>query len=808
MPTKPVLLLTAAAALILAAVPMVVNAEGGPPPPQPTPIRIDPPLIRGVNTHAAGEEVEQTDLAPSEFSAGSTFSTALLEAPAYLPHLTLPPAGRNVPSHSTPAADVGCGPRALAGVLEALEGQEAPTGDQLLADLRGRGLLYEWGTGVEELAYLARLYGFSGSLPFHGSDLDQIKVLLEQGIPVIAALGDGGDDGPGHFVTVAGFSEDDEWIWVDDPSLGLRPLRREAFKSAWAAQGNAGLQVSRERTASGPDPLLPWIGLLGMVSALTVLAGNQTFSRSSRRTLERLRGLLGSRSRKGIGGRLAEPDKVILGWKSAAKEIPVYEWRKVQTGTREVKVEEPVYSRLKVQVGTKTRVKKVPVYVRKKIQVGTREVHKLVKVQGRKRRVVTRWKKVVRRVPVYKRFGWTRIRVGTRREVSWKKVRQVKWVPCTHLKRITEQVPVYEEIQVQQGWKEMTEEVPIYEWHRVQSGTRTVTRSKPVYEDKKFRVGTRTVTEKVPVYAGDQEPDGREKAPSLPKTTVEYLKSLDKAREDPEPNTTVEYLKELDEHFDGIITHPKTPNLASDYLKSIGKSPSTASKVPNKSTWQKFRDFLVEHVIIPYQKYSKRPEGVFEDIPKKLIPPFLTLSADEKWDLLFWRKDEVVFRSISPPNILGLFYVSQKLKGGEKAVVNFNPGGFIDFSITSGNGSVNLLNNLSYLFGPNEYGIKIKDSNQSTGDPYDYENYKHTLSLSINGITYSYKHEGVVIINKDEKKNIEAKLVKTIEYKKTQIKTEGILFLTLAIALAIEFGLLLAASEFGLWAGQTILNGH
>jgi hypothetical protein len=287
---------------------------------------------------------------------------------------------------------------------------------------------------------------------------------------------------------------------------------------------------------------------------------------------------------------------------------------------------------------------------------------------------------------------------------------------------------------------------------------------------------------------------------------VEYLKSLDKAKKEPEPNTTVEYLKEQDEHYDGTITQPKMPRLAADYLKSIGRSPAAISKIPDKSTWQKFRDYLVEHVVRPYQKYSKRPESVFEDIPKKLIPPFLTLSASEKWDLIFWRKDEAVIRSFCPPNILGLFYVRQKLKGGEKAVVVLNPDGFIDFNITSGNGSVDLFSNLSYLFGPQEFGIKIKDSNQLSDDIYDYENYKHTLSLSINGITYSYKHEGIVIINKDENKNTESRLVKTIEYKKTRIKTEGILILTLAVALAIEFGLLVAASEVGLWAGQTILN--
>ena len=808
MSTKSILWLTAAAALILAVVPTGASAEGGPPP-RPTQIRFEPPVITGVNLHADGPEGYEGEFTLSGPAAAGGSFPVLPEAPGYLPPLSTTLSTPAAASGTAAAADVGCGPRALAGVLQSLEGEGAPTGGQLLAELRARGLLYAWGTGVEELAYLARRHGFRGSVPFHEASLPELEEWVRQGVPVIVALGENGKGSPGHFVTMTSVSADGAWFWVDDPTLGRRLISREALAGSWAAQGSAGLRISRENVTSGRDPLLPWIGLLGAVSALTVLAGSSSFSRQNRQILEKLRALLSSRTRKGIGGSLeqaavpgswsspigADP-RILLGWREIKKEVPVYAWRKVRTGSRQVTVEEPVYTRLKVRVGTETRVRKEPVYITKKIQVGTRPVRKMIRVQGKKRRVVTSWKKVIRRVPVYKRFGWTRIRVGTRQEVTWKKVRKVKWVPCTYLKMVTRQEPVYEEIQVQQGWKEVSEEVPVYERHRVQSGTRQVVRSVPVYEDKRFRVGTRTVTEQVPVYAGDPE----ETSPQ-PQTTVEYLKSLDTAREGPAPLTTVEYLKEKDEHYDGTFTNPPVPAIAADYFK-IKEIPKSLEAATNKESWweKAFHD-INQKYIKPIKHYLLYPDEIVKDITYHIIPPFLSLSAGMEWKFSLSNKGEIVLNTRDLPKLLSFFYVREVIQVKEKHIVTANPKGFLNINITSGSGSVEFSKNIKYLFGPFEYGFAEKIPEPQINEKYDQIVNKYTIQFHWRGLTIKTKREGVKIDQEKTTDYLEVKRVETLKYEKHRIKTEGILAIIALSLLAYEIGLMGAGA-----AGLTMLE--
>ena len=66
--------------------------------------------------------------------------------------------------------------------------------------------MYDWGTGVEELAYAARYFGFQGSYAFHNWNLEQLEGELKLGNPLILGLGRAGQQGPGRFVTLTGIS--------------------------------------------------------------------------------------------------------------------------------------------------------------------------------------------------------------------------------------------------------------------------------------------------------------------------------------------------------------------------------------------------------------------------------------------------------------------------------------------------------------------------------------------------------------------------------------------------------------------------
>ncbi len=165
---------------------------------------------------------------------------------------------------------VDCGIQALGMALDGLDGA-APTSAALAGFLERAGMLYEYGTGVEELALAAQAHGYTGSLPVHDATLDDLRAQLELGQPVVVALGTSGEGQPGHFVTVTGISADGQWIAYNDPALGPQTVPVGEFEELWARQGNSGVFVARQAPVAPdgePVDALPWVALMAGVMAL------------------------------------------------------------------------------------------------------------------------------------------------------------------------------------------------------------------------------------------------------------------------------------------------------------------------------------------------------------------------------------------------------------------------------------------------------------------------------------------------------------------------------------------------------------
>ncbi len=282
----------------LLAVPVVVCAADDQPPTPPPPDfggneggRITAPDITGVNPDPEPEEGEL-----SEIDASGSVQQQLVAVPVSSeapPLMDIAPQtgaaspvlaySLGVPMRYQESVDVSCGVQALGMAMDYLalgEGQEtAPKSEQLLTAISDEGLLYEWGTGVEELAYLARGQGYAGSYSFHDWTLAQMQEQLQQGRPVVVSLGINGEGQPGHFVTVTGISEDGQWVSYNDPAEGKMTVPVSEFLVEWSWQGYAGVVTQREALAAEADPMLPVMGMFSALSALTVIASQQPWRR-------------------------------------------------------------------------------------------------------------------------------------------------------------------------------------------------------------------------------------------------------------------------------------------------------------------------------------------------------------------------------------------------------------------------------------------------------------------------------------------------------------------------------------------------
>lgn len=411
--------------------------------------------------------------------------------------------------------DVNCGPASLAQAMQILDPEGinlSPTTRHLSEYLSTRGLMYDWGTGVEELAYAAREFGYGGSIPFQNWNIEQLTDYLRQGRPVVVSLGLNGADNPGHFVTLTGISKDGNWLNYQDPVAGELILSKKEFLSLWQMQGSAGMIPQKGSSAMLADPMLPWMGLFGAISALA-LTLNQSAGWRESRAFSLLRKQMSNPRRKGIGGGPLPPKEpevirvpryetktVYRGINTVEMEVPFYETRKVKVGFRGIKNKVPQYETRRVQVGVESVTKRAPIYGTKKIQTGTRFVKKEIPVTRYKTKKVMVWKKYTKRVPVYRNIGSKRFIIDYKNETRWKRVPVTKQVPYKTTKTISIQVPVYKAVRVVSGYKTVNEMVPKFEEKQVLVGHKIINETVPVFEDRQVQVGTKTVTRQMPEY--------------------------------------------------------------------------------------------------------------------------------------------------------------------------------------------------------------------------------------------------------------------------------------------------------------------
>jgi hypothetical protein len=489
---------------------------------QPT-SRVAAPEIIGINPVVAVSEGNQGESHPSDILIpNQTYFPFKIDLPGYVDPAPLPDPAQvqqgiflDVPQRNQTVGELSCGPAALGMALDYLSREQntnIPSTEQLRTFLYNRELMYEWGTGVEELAFGARHYGFLGSYTFHDWTLERVAAELNEGHPVVLALGINGPDQPGHFVTLTGLAADGSWVRVNDPLIGEVLYSSEEFQELWATQGNSGLVPLQKVLAPEVDPLLPWMGVFSALSMLGLMF-TQAGAITKPRFLSDIRKWLTNPRWKGIGGGPLPPEvpdilripryeeKIIyMGLKTIQQEVPVYETRQVKVGIRGVKKEIPEYEYKKVQVGYSTITKNIPIYKTEKVKVGTKLVKKEIPVTKYRTQKVLEWKKIIRKIPDYHYIGSKRFLVGYKTETRWKRVLVNKRVPYQIKKTITHQVPVYKEKRVISGYRTVTEKVPKYEQQKILVGYKTILESEQVFEEQRVQVGTKTVTRQVPDY--------------------------------------------------------------------------------------------------------------------------------------------------------------------------------------------------------------------------------------------------------------------------------------------------------------------
>jgi len=777
--------------LAAAAGPKVVSAGVDPlasPTPRPTE-RITAPVISGVNPDALLSEGNLGDTHPSgSFIPVGISLPILVDPPLYVDLKSQPATQANlILDQPRNINDVNCGPASLAQALQILdpEGITPPLTTRQLSDyLVTRGLMYDWGTGVEELAYTAREFGYDGSISFQNWNLEQLTDYLYQGRPVVVSLGMNGADNPGHFVTLTGISEDGKWITCQDPVAGELILSEMEFLSLWQMQGSAGMIPQKGSSAMLADPMLPWMGLFGAISALA-LTLNQSGGWRESRAFSLLRKQLSNPRRKGIGGGPLPPPEpeviqipryetktVYRGINTVEEEVPVYETRKVKVGIRGIKKKVPQYETRRVQVGEESVTKRVPVYSTKKVQTGTRLVKKKIPVTRYRTKKVMVWKKYTKRVPVYRYKRSKKFVIGYKNETRWKRVPVTRQVPYQNTKTISIQVPVYRNVRVISGYKTVTKKVPRFELTQVLAGHKIINETVPVYEERQIQVGTKTVTRQIPQYETVRIPIINDKAPSK------------------EPNAS-----------DGDSSSPPTGfsaeiwnSLSAEDQKKVKLGQIKKSENTEEKWWHDVLRKLKTGIVDPIIELREHPDEVLKIIDVKKLPKILSLSAKSSWDINIFSQEGMVLSTKTPPGLWQIFFMTQKFNIEQKSIVTVNPGSLINYYFTSGTGSVKITKNLSYIFGPSEWGISIKK--EPSNGIFDYSLSKHMINISGNGISYKWKEEDTFIDKENSTDKFQIKLTTTRKCETKTIKTEGLLVVLLGVVLAYQIASALVTFGF------------
>lgn len=768
------------------------------PTPRPTE-RIAAPEIIGINPMVAMSEGNQGDSHPSDILIPNQIYLPLnIDLPGYVDLAPFPDPAQtqggiflDVPRRTQTAGEVSCGPAALGMALDYLRGEQntkIPSTEQLKNFLLTRELMYEWGTGVEELAYGARHFGFPGSYAFHDWTLEQLAVELNKGYPVVLVLGTNGPDQPGHFVTLTGLAADGSWVRVNDPLIGEVIYSREEFQELWGIQGNSGLVPLQKVLAPEVDPLLPWMGVFSALSMLGLMF-TQAGAISKPRFISDTRKWLTNPRRKGIGGGPLPPEVpetlqipryeekiVFMGLKTIQQEVPVYETRQVKIGIRGVKKEIPQYENKKVQVGYSTITKYIPIYKTIKVKTGTKMVKKEIPVTKYRTRKVFEWKKIIRKIPDYHYIGSKRFLVGYKTETRWKRVPVNKRVPYQTTKTITHQVPVYKEKRVVSGYRTVTEKVPKYEQQRVLVGYKTILESEPVFEEQRVQVGTKTITRQVPDYKIVRVP----------------IYDNEIGGTDPDNDDDPSDLKLFEKLIGGSSNQALPAGNSAEDNEQI--KPGLEGIESDSRWWHKWLQAYWNNILKPFYDFKKHPDEVLKGLDPDKLPKILSLSAKAAWDFNIFSQEGAILSTNTPPGMWQLFYMTQKFRVEPKAVVTVNPGSLVNFYFTSGTGSVKLTKNLSYIFGPNEWGFSIKKPSQSS--EFDYLLTKHLIGLSLKGITYKFMEEEVFIDPNKTTDQYQVKFVSSVTCETKTIKTEGIILAAIVSAITIQAALALAGTNF------------
>ena len=468
----------------LAVTPFSVLAEGDPPP-EP----IQAPWITGVNPSVEKSSTSVEDLDPSGLiTSWDGVEVPLLAAPPSYVELEPQQAEDSrqlvdslaVPQRYQDPTDATCGAAALGMALDflALNGEgSAPSQAALVYDLKEAGLLYETGTGVEELAYLARNHGYQGTSAFHDWTLAQLQEQLGAGNPVVVSLGANGRDQTGHFVTVTGISADGKWVSYNDPILGKQTLTATEFIKTWELGGNAGLLVQKEPLSALNDPMLPWMGLFSAMAALAVIAKQMPLSAELDGLVAMIKGALADPRRKGLGGRLiaggggssSPPYTAPPGYSWKKKTVTKYGWKDIQV-TEKVKV--PNIVRTYGVVRYNRWVEKIPVYKTVTVDRGRWAYRSVKKYRTERYRTKERYR--VKRTYWYRR-GW-RLYKGTRYEWKTRTVVKTRRVPYYVRERYWVPKIVREQRLVR--YREVEHKEPVYGWKEEIRGTRTIERTK------------------------------------------------------------------------------------------------------------------------------------------------------------------------------------------------------------------------------------------------------------------------------------------------------------------------------------------
>jgi len=728
--------------LAAAAGPKVVSAgvdSLASPTPRPTEW-ITAPVISGVNPDAVLSEGKLGDSHPSDSFVPLGISLpVLVDPPLYVDLKSQPATKANVLlDQSRNKNDVNCGPASLTQALQILdpEGITAPpTTRQLSEYMSTRGLMYDWGTGVEELAYTARKFGYDGSIPFKNWRLEQLTDYLRQGRPVVVSLGMNGADNPGHFVTLTGISEDGKWITCQDPVAGKSILSEKEFLSLWQLQGSAGMIPQKGSPAILADPMLPWMGLFGAISALA-LTMNQSGEWRESRVFSSLRKQLSNPQRKGIGGGPLPP------WEQKVIRIPRYGTKTVYRGGNTMEEEVPVYETRKVKVGFRGIKKRVSLYETRRVQIGVESVEK--------------------RVPVYRYRKSKKYVIRYKNEVRWKRVPVIKRVRYQTTKTISIQVPVYKKVRVISGYKIVSETVPKFEQRQVLAGHKIINETVPVFEERQVKVGTKEVTRKMPEYETARVPIIDENAP------LKEANANDGDSSSPPTGFSAEIWNSLS---------------AEDQMK-IKLDQIEKSETIEEKWWHDVLRKLKAGIVDPIIALREHPKEILKNIDAKSLPKILGLSAKGSWDIDIFSQEGTLLSTKTPPGLWQIFFMTQEFVIAQKSIVTVNPGSLINFNITTGTGSVKITKNLSYIYGPSEWGISLKK--EPSSGIYVYSLSKHLVNLSVNGISYKWKEEDIYIDKENSTDFFQIKLTTTRKCVTKTLRTEGIILALILLFTAIQ----------------------